>query len=558
MKWVFLIALSWLTLCGYAQDLRFARSIHHNSSVDIAGMVMDHHSNTYIAGKYRGNINVGDSIQAFVLNGWAFALGNGQYNQEITGLQLISDELWVSGALCGDLDVDPDSNVIQNLNHNDSLWVGLPDAALLRYSTEGRYLKGLNLGSPLNDYLTSFTIRPDGKLVVCGTLEGYIDLNPDTGQYWIVNVGTLGVLDIFMACYDTADYHFNWGFRMGTPQGTENLLYVVADSSNHTLIAGTFTETMDFNPSPSASNSMGPDGSFGYFIARYNQQGEYITVRRMLGNTGFDELAGMYLDENQNLYLWGSFTDTVDFNLSGPVVFNQIANGHHDGFVWKMQSNLNFQWLKVYGSPGNNESVKGLHFHGMNEIWLTGEFQGILDCDPGSGMAQLTATGGKDYFIIRNDGQFNYSGAFHLGGSGNEQKLRSYLNTSSRLGLLGTYASNFDCDLGSDTVMLEVSAPQNLALIHYDLMQLPVGKSGHKKKSVRLFPNPGSSGLSIEGLEKGDRLSCYSSAGILLWSVVSESTEYRNDGDLIPASGLYFFLITRAHGESEVLKWIKE
>jgi hypothetical protein len=72
-------------------------------------------------------------------------------------------------------------------------------------------------------------------------------------------------------------------------------------------------------------------------------------------------------------------------------------------------------------------------------------------------------------------------------------------------------------------------------------MQLPVGKSGHKKKSVRLFPNPGSSGLSIEGLEKGDRLSCYSSAGILLWSVVSESTEYRNDGDLIPASGLYFF-----------------
>src|SRR5215217_5281655 len=76
-----------------------------------------------------------------------------------------------------------------------------------------------------------------------------------------------------------------------------------------------------------------------------------------------------------------------------------------------------FQW--AYKDGGNGTDIgQGIAVDALGNIYVTGNFQGAVDFDPGVGVSNLTATGGDDIFISKSDAAGNFIWVKKIGGFG--------------------------------------------------------------------------------------------------------------------------------------------
>jgi energy-converting hydrogenase Eha subunit B len=505
-----------------AQWFQGGGAIPCNQNASINSTAVDFFGNIIIGGYFKGNIdlNVDTSIaQSYSSAGaledaflakydssgnliWSFSLGSNNGNERIQAITLDpQNNIYVGGYYGGNFDADPDTST-HLLIQNNTIWFNISDAFLAKYSPDGKLIWAFSLSSQYNDYINDIDYSAQGKIVIAGFYEDSLDFDPGPNNAPLL-VGVSGFGDGFFASYDTSG-NFNWVKRLGSATVTENLKYLETDTSGAIIIGGTFTSSLDFDPSPSAGYTLDPEIALRYFLAKYNSSGNFVWARKLYSLSGNDKLFGLSVDANNNIYTIGEFTDTVDFNLSNSVVFNLTTAGDFDGFIAKYSPSAAFVWAKKIGLPNVNESLNSMVINDANEIYLSGFFQGNgIDVDMGAPQFLLNGNGAKDIMLLRTNLNADLLGAIAIGGTANET---AGCLASTSLGSViasGQFSGNVDFDLSWENSVYQSLGTNDPFFAHYDFTILLTGERVEKEflspsSTISLFPNPNHGDFFLE------------------------------------------------------------
>jgi hypothetical protein len=107
---------------------------------------------------------------------------------------------------------------------------------------------------------------------------------------------------------------------------------------------------------------------------------------------GYLQVHDLTTDKLGNVYISGTFNDTIDFDPSAATHTLFSAN-MGDGFLLKLDQNGAFQWVKqfVTTTPSYNRSFSKILVDPSGNIYIAGHYKDLMDFDPGPGTHTLQA-----------------------------------------------------------------------------------------------------------------------------------------------------------------------
>jgi hypothetical protein len=150
----------------------------------------------------------------------------------------------------------------------------------------------------------------------------------------------------FSSTISLAQFPFN--LDGGTGKAVQ-CLGVARDAGNNVYITGGFQGTVNFNPAGMA-NLTSAGGTYNIYIAKYSSGGIYQWAFGIGSRTGNDVGYRIGLDANDNVYITGTFSSTMNFNPAGTA--NLTSKGGADCFVASYTSAGAYRWAFDIGSSG--------------------------------------------------------------------------------------------------------------------------------------------------------------------------------------------------------------
>ncbi|MDP4228849.1 MAG: SBBP repeat-containing protein [Bacteroidota bacterium] len=154
---------------------------------------------------------------------------------------------------------------------------------------------------------------------------------------------------------------------------------IASDGVGNVYVTGSFRDTADFDGVNLVNNNPKAFPNNYFFLAKYTPDGRLDWVKHAGGKntpalgTGGDAIA---LDSSGNIYVTGSFGDTVYFDqikLTGDSgLYNFVAKYHPDG---------NIEWAKKEGAKYPFIEANSLSVDHLGNIFETGSFKGIASFD---------------------------------------------------------------------------------------------------------------------------------------------------------------------------------
>lgn len=328
-------------------DYVWAKSINGNADNYAHSMRLDEAGNIFIAGRFDGITDFDPSAAAATLtsigayNGffakytnqgnymWANQL-SGVISGEIDVNDLTLDNLgnlYLSGNYKTSCDFDPSpATTIRSNDGNSDFYVG-------KYTENGVLLWAIALDGTNDDYARSIAVDANYNVYVAGTFMDSLDTDPSAIDHFVVSSAP-GNQDYFVAQYNSLG-GMNWAFGVGNGQvATCNSLKI--DGNNTVYLTGSFSGTMDFDPSVNTAIQSAVAG-YDIYLAVYDSYGEYVWAKNIGGNSN-DEGLDMFLDEYARIYMTGYFGDAVDFDISSDTV--ELSGGLVDIFMLKYSQDL--------------------------------------------------------------------------------------------------------------------------------------------------------------------------------------------------------------------------
>lgn len=245
-----------------------------------------------------------------------------------------------------------------------------------------------------------------GNFLMASFFSDSTDFDPSTGVNWKVSKGKE---DIGIAKYTTTG-RLRWAFSIGSTQ-TDVPYSVRQDSQGNVYLAGSFSATMDVDPSANVFNLANKGGTDG-FLAKYDSIGRFMWAIG-IGSKSADAVYDIKIDNNGGVYVCGKFSETIDFDPNENVR-NLVSNGGNDVFLAKYaQSNGAYQWAMNLGSKSDDLTEigqTGLLVTQTGDCYLSATFSQSINFNPlGTQQVILNAVGKNDGFLAkynRNGGLF--------------------------------------------------------------------------------------------------------------------------------------------------------
>lgn len=301
------------------------------------------------------------------------------------------------------------------------------------------------MGGTGDDTGNAITTDASGNIYTIGSFQGKCDFDPGTDS---LNITATGGQDIFISKQNPAG-ELIWVKQLGGASidfGTG----ITVDASGNIYTIGFFLQTADFDPGANVSD-LTSAGSYDIFISKLDASGNFVWVKQM-GGTGADVGTAITMDAGGNIYVTGTFQETANFDTSSNT-YSLTSAGGEDIFIAKLNPAGNIVWIKQMGGTDSDYSG-AIALDDAGNIYTTGNFNDVVDFDPGSGTSNLTSAGTIDVFVSKLSNSGNFIWAKQMGGSGMDYANSITVDASNNIYVTGVFNSISDFNMGSGSYTL--------------------------------------------------------------------------------------------------------
>jgi len=270
---------------------------------------------------------------------------------------------------------------------------------------------------------------------------------------------------IFISSSAAFSQNFLWAKNMGGP-GYDVANCIRLDGTGNVYVTGYFSDTTDFDPGIGTATLVSA-GLEDIFVAKYDNTGNYIWAVSV-GGIGNDYGYSIHPDVSGNVFVCGSFENTVDFD-PGAGATNLASNGGADIFISKFDNLGNYVWTKTIGGSTNDLS-QAVQVDASGNVFFTGYFSGTVDFDASpTNTVNFTSPGVfLDIFVAKYDNAGNYLFAKTMGGSGNDIGNCLQLDGAGNIYIGGSFQATADLDPDAGSSNLVCSGGTDIFLAKYD------------------------------------------------------------------------------------------
>lgn len=261
-----------------------------------------------------------------------------------------------------------------------------------KFDSSGNLVWKISLGQGSYNEARGVSIDSNDDIVVSGASTGSVNFNP-LGT--ATNVNTTGAY--------LAKYH-STGLLVWERSITGSLVSggseVCVDGNNNIYIAGAYTSSMSF----SGGSSLNSTGNQDLFIAQYSSSGNFNWAKDIGGAGASAYSYRLAASKDNNVYITGYFTGTIDFNPDPSAKANVSDHGQRDLFVAKYNQAGNYVYAFGAGNSDCNSTLGiELAVDGNNDLLLGGSVCRYINLNPNNcGFGAFGATNTIcDSFIVK-------------------------------------------------------------------------------------------------------------------------------------------------------------
>ncbi len=232
------------------------------SNVNCWDMALDSDDNILLAGSFSGTVDFNMGAGAFELtsagstdiyvckldaNGdflWAAGMGNGSADTAFAVDTDSDDNVHVSGNFIHTVDFDPGPDVYTVVSASTSDH----DTFVWKLTAAGSFVWARGLGGDDNEFPTSIAVDAAGKVYTVGGFDGACDFDPGVGVFEL-EPASVTFYDIYISVLDV-NGEFVWAGSIGST-GNDRPEDVTVDAQGHPIVCGSFTLTVDMDPTAS-------------------------------------------------------------------------------------------------------------------------------------------------------------------------------------------------------------------------------------------------------------------------------------------------------------------
>jgi hypothetical protein len=338
-------------------DFVWAHGFGSTDNDFIASAVVDGKGNVYMTGNYRGNLDFDPSAGSIIKT------PTGLLDLFLLKLTTDGDYQWVityggteqpTGFF---VSLDPYENVVLSGKYHASSnfnplgtavtksTQGNHDFFVARYNPNGLLMNVFTGGGPDVDYAMATHYTKENGVFVFGNFQGTAVFDPNNIN---LNMTAKSSMDRFVAKYDT-NGNCIWRYQM--PLTGNQFLYlksIISDKIGNAYVICEFRDSVDVDPG-SNTKMMYSSGVGDIYIQKISPFGNLIWAKQ-IGSAGNDRSYSMEMDEQQQLYILGTFSDSCIFNIDNtPALLRRNSAIGNSAFVLKMgdQKNINVQDLSI-------------------------------------------------------------------------------------------------------------------------------------------------------------------------------------------------------------------
>ncbi|MDZ4664187.1 MAG: T9SS type A sorting domain-containing protein [Bacteroidota bacterium] len=335
---------------------------------------------------------------------WAKSVGGADIDEGLSVVVDATGNVYTVGTFTGTADLDPSASTLNFTS------VGDEDVFVIKQNSVGGLIWAKAFGGSNTDTPAGVGVDNSGNVYISGTYGGAIDLDPSAATFSFFT----GSIEVFVSKLD-ASGNFVWGVSMGSG-ANDRALAMKVDGSGNVYTTGSFEGMMDFDPGAGTYN-ITPFGSGGtdVFVSKLNTNGNFAWAIN-LGGIGVDSPNGVSVDALFNVYVTGTFEDIADFD-PGASTFTLSSIDQKDAFVCKLDGNGAFVWAKQFGGL-NRQNGYSVVTDATNNVYVTGDYQGSVDFDPGAATFSLTSSAALySSFAVKLNSTGNFVWAKNISGS---------------------------------------------------------------------------------------------------------------------------------------------
>lgn len=365
-------------------------------------IAIDGSGNIYTTGQFYGTVDFDPGIGVNVLNGiddifiskldgngnfiWAKNVGGAASDEGSVIKVDASGNVCIGGYFAGTVDFDPNVSVV-------NLTCASRDIFILKLDASGNFIWVKQIGGSGVDDLKALTIDATGNIYTVGTFNGTCDFDPSASTF---NLSSNGARDIFVSKIDS-NGSLVWAKSIGGT-GQDYGYGITLDNINNVYVVGEYVNSVDFDPSSTATHIVNSNGGKDAFILKLDPVGNFLAATPFGSALGNDNATSIFVDAANNQYITGSFTNTTDFDISANTY--TLTSLVSTTYILKLDAANNFSWArKLGGGVSTSSGGNVILTDALGYIYTTGFFNNSLDADPNLPEVIIPNKGGSDCYI---------------------------------------------------------------------------------------------------------------------------------------------------------------
>jgi PKD repeat protein len=298
-----------------------------------------------------------------------------------------SGNVIVTGRFAGSASFGGTTNLVAN---------GTNDMAVAKYGADGHHIWSKRFGGQYDDAPSAAAVDTAGNVYLTGYFRGTCDFGGGP-----LTVPFTSDLDVFVAKLDPSGNHL-WSKNF-TNDGNDRGYGIATDSAGNVVVAGTFSNTIDFGGGEMDS----PNAMLDVFVVKLSPAGAHLWSRHIGTAVASEGVNGVAIDLAGNVVIAGNVIAEVDFGGG-----SLGALGASDAYVAKYAPNGNHIWSRRFGGAGN-DYASAVAVDGSGNVAVAGSFESNALF---AGIPLLSA-GQSDAYVLKLDPSGTNPSVRQLGGT---------------------------------------------------------------------------------------------------------------------------------------------